>query len=101
MTSLVTTLPAQAVDFGPLSNARFAEPAMMVIVRLAFGLNRSYRLGLALLSENPALARELGARAQRLYREAFQPAVIVSRIRHTMLYAKQKDLVNEEAVLHG
>jgi hypothetical protein len=54
VTSLVTALPAQAVDFGPLSNARFAEPAMMVIVRLAFGLNRGYRLGLALLSENPA-----------------------------------------------
>ena len=49
---LVTALPAQAVDFGPLSNARFAEPAMMVIVRLAFGLNRGHRLGFALLTEN-------------------------------------------------
>jgi 8-hydroxy-5-deazaflavin:NADPH oxidoreductase len=48
---LVETLPAQAVDFGPLSNARFAEPAMMVIVRLAFGMNRGYRIGLSLLSE--------------------------------------------------
>jgi 8-hydroxy-5-deazaflavin:NADPH oxidoreductase len=49
---LVSALPAQAVDFGPLSNARFAEPAMMVIVRLAFGLNRGHRLGFALLTEN-------------------------------------------------
>jgi predicted dinucleotide-binding enzyme len=46
---LVAALPAQAVDFGPLANARFAEPAGMVIVRLAFGLNRGYRIGLALL----------------------------------------------------
>jgi 8-hydroxy-5-deazaflavin:NADPH oxidoreductase len=60
---LVNALPAQAVDFGPLSNARFAEPAMMVIVRLAFGLNRGYRLGFALLTENivapPGRMREL------------------------------------------
>jgi len=45
---LVSALPAQAVD----SNARFAEPAMMVIVRLAFGLNRGYRFGFALLTDN-------------------------------------------------
>ena len=49
---LVSALPAQAVDFGPLAAARFAEPAMIVIVRLAFGLNRGYRLGFALLGEN-------------------------------------------------
>jgi predicted dinucleotide-binding enzyme len=49
---LLGALPAEAVDFGPLSNARFAEPAMVVIVRLAFGLNRGYRIGLALLTEN-------------------------------------------------
>jgi 8-hydroxy-5-deazaflavin:NADPH oxidoreductase len=51
---LVEALPAQAVDFGPLSNARFAEPAMIVIVRLAFGLNRGYRIGLSLLAEDAA-----------------------------------------------
>jgi 8-hydroxy-5-deazaflavin:NADPH oxidoreductase len=51
---LISALPAQAVDFGPLSNARFAEPAMMVIVRLAFGLNRGFRIGLALLAEDAA-----------------------------------------------
>jgi 8-hydroxy-5-deazaflavin:NADPH oxidoreductase len=49
---LVKALPAQAVDFGSLANARLAEPAMMVIVRLAFGLNRGWRIGLALLSED-------------------------------------------------
>jgi 8-hydroxy-5-deazaflavin:NADPH oxidoreductase len=54
VTPLVAALPMQVVDFGPLSNARFAEPAMMVIVRLAFGLNRGYRIGLALLTEDMA-----------------------------------------------
>jgi len=53
---LVSALPTQAVDFGPLWNARFAEPAMMVIVRLAFGLNRGWRLGLALLAEKTVSA---------------------------------------------
>jgi predicted dinucleotide-binding enzyme len=53
VSELVKALPSRPVDFGPLSNARFAEPAMMVIVRLAFGLNRGWRLGLALLSEDP------------------------------------------------
>jgi len=52
VTSLVAALPAQAVDFGPLANARFAEPAMMVIVRLAFGLNRGWRIGLSLLADD-------------------------------------------------
>jgi predicted dinucleotide-binding enzyme len=54
---LASALPAQAVDFGPLTNARFAEPAMMVIVRLAFGLDRGYRIGLAPLAEDAAKPR--------------------------------------------
>jgi len=54
VTSLVEALPAQAVDFGPLSNARFAEPAMMVIVRQAFGLNRGWRIGFSLLADDAA-----------------------------------------------
>lgn len=49
---LVAALPADPIDFGPLANARFAEPAMMVIVRLGFGLGRGYRIGLALLAES-------------------------------------------------
>ena len=56
VTPLVSVLPAPAVDFGPLWNARFAEPAMMVIVRLAIGLNRGWRLGLALLAEKTVSA---------------------------------------------
>jgi 8-hydroxy-5-deazaflavin:NADPH oxidoreductase len=57
ISSLVESLPAQAVDFGPLSNARFAEPAMMVIVRLAFGQNRGWRLGFALLADDEPVPR--------------------------------------------
>lgn len=48
---LAAALPTEVVDCGPLANARFVEPAMMIIVRLAFGLNRGYRLGLSLLAE--------------------------------------------------
>ena len=59
------------------------------------------RNAVELLSENPALARELGAKAQRLYRESFQPAVIVSRMRDAMSCSNDKELVNEEPVLHG
>jgi glycosyltransferase involved in cell wall biosynthesis len=49
----------------------------------AGGPPQSIREALELLRENPAMARELGARAQRLYKESFQPTVIVSRIRNT------------------
>ncbi len=52
--ALASVLPTEVVDFGPLANARFAEPAMMLVVRLAFGQNRGYRLGLSLLWEDPA-----------------------------------------------
>lgn len=45
------------------------------------GTPRSVRDALLLLRDNPGLARETGARAQRLYNEAFQPAVIASRLR--------------------
>jgi 8-hydroxy-5-deazaflavin:NADPH oxidoreductase len=54
VSQLASALPTQVVDFGPLANARFAEPAMMVIVRLGFGQNRGYRIGLSLLSEDQA-----------------------------------------------
>jgi glycosyltransferase involved in cell wall biosynthesis len=65
------------------------------------GSPQSVRGAIELLCDNPVLARELGARGQRVYRESFQPAVIVSRIRDAMLCSKEKELVNEEAVLHG
>jgi 8-hydroxy-5-deazaflavin:NADPH oxidoreductase len=48
---LVSALPAHPVDFGPLVNARYAEPAMMAIVQLAFGLKRGYRIGFSFLWE--------------------------------------------------
>lgn len=57
VSQLASALPTEVVDFGPLANARFIEPAMMVIVRLAFGQNRGYRLGLSLLWEDSATAR--------------------------------------------
>jgi glycosyltransferase involved in cell wall biosynthesis len=41
----------------------------------------SIRACIEMLSQNPAMARELGGRAQRLYQESFQPSVIVSRLR--------------------
>ena len=83
---------------GPITDKFLLDSDAMLF---SDGSPQSTRAAVELLSENPALARELGARAQRLYREAFQPAVIVSRIRDTMLYSKERELVNEEAVLHG
>jgi glycosyltransferase involved in cell wall biosynthesis len=42
---------------------------------------QSIQACIEMLSQNPAMARELGLRAQRLYQESFQPSVIVSRLR--------------------
>jgi plasmid stabilization system protein ParE len=42
---------------------------------------QSIREVLELLMKNPSIGRELGDRAQSLYRESFEPAVIVSRLR--------------------
>jgi 8-hydroxy-5-deazaflavin:NADPH oxidoreductase len=53
---LVGALPAQVEDFGPLANARFAEPATLVLIHLGFELKRGYRIGLSLLSEGTAKA---------------------------------------------
>ncbi len=57
---------------------------------------QSIREALELLKESPALARDLGARAQRLYRESFQPSVIVSAIRNVGPCSIEKELVSEE-----
>jgi glycosyltransferase involved in cell wall biosynthesis len=83
---------------GPITDKFLLDSEAMLF---SDGSPRSTRDAVELLSENPALARELGARAQRLYREAFQPSVIVSQIRDAMLVPTEKELVNEEAVLHG
>lgn len=45
---LLEALPADVVDAGPLVNARFVEPAAMLLVRLAYGLGMGVRLSLAL-----------------------------------------------------
>jgi glycosyltransferase involved in cell wall biosynthesis len=60
----------------------------------------SIRDAVELLRENPAFASELAARAQNLYWESFQPAVIVSRIRDSLSWSKDpKALPNEEPAL--
>jgi glycosyltransferase involved in cell wall biosynthesis len=60
----------------------------------------SIRDAIELLRENPALAADLADRAQQLYRESFQPAVIVSRIRDAVSWSKDhKALVDEEPAL--
>jgi glycosyltransferase involved in cell wall biosynthesis len=65
------------------------------------GSPQSIRDAIELLRDNPALARDLGTRSQRLYRESFQPSVIVSRIRDVMLCSNQNELVNQqEPALH-
>jgi glycosyltransferase involved in cell wall biosynthesis len=56
----------------------------------------SIRDAVELLSENPALARQLAARAERLYQESFQPTVIISKIKTTMVSASHKELMDPE-----
>jgi glycosyltransferase involved in cell wall biosynthesis len=68
-------------------------------MRFSDGSPQSIRHAVELLSENPALARDLAARAQRLYRESFQPAVIVAGIREAMSCSTDQELVSEEAAL--
>jgi glycosyltransferase involved in cell wall biosynthesis len=65
------------------------------------GSPQAIRDAIELLGENPALARELAARAQRLYRESFQPPVIVSRIRDAVSRTidTPKEVVSEEPAL--
>jgi glycosyltransferase involved in cell wall biosynthesis len=50
-------------------------------MRFAGGSGQSIREAIEALRNNPQMAQELGARAQQLYRESFQPSVIVTRIR--------------------
>ncbi|MRS99420.1 hypothetical protein GJQ57_12270 [Ralstonia pickettii] len=45
---LLSALPAAAVDSGPLENARYAEAAGFLLVRLAYGQGLGARVGLAL-----------------------------------------------------
>lgn len=43
---LLRELPGEVVDAGPLSSARLIEPAMMLLVRLAYGLGHGPRVAL-------------------------------------------------------
>lgn len=45
---LMSSLPATVTDAGPLENARHVEPAMMLLVRLAYGQELGPRLSLSL-----------------------------------------------------
>jgi len=83
---------------GPITDKFLVESEAMLFSE---GSPQSVRSAVELLCENPSLARELGARSQRLYRESFQPAVIVSAIRDAMSRSKEAELVSEEAVLQG
>ena len=59
---LVDEIDAQPVDAGPLDLARYAEPAAMLLVQLAYQQGFGARIGLSLLHEPPGSAPE-GARA--------------------------------------
>jgi len=49
--SLVADLPAEGVDAGPLRNARFTEPAGMLLVQLAYVQGLGARIGMGLVRE--------------------------------------------------
>lgn len=69
---------------GPATDRLLLESGAILF---ADGSAKSIREALELLRENPARAREIADRAQRLYQDSFQPAVIVSRIRETATIA--------------
>ncbi len=66
---------------GPDTDRLLLESGAMLFSE---GSQQSIRDAVELLRETPARARELGARALRLYSESFQPAAIVSAIREAM-----------------
>ena len=45
--NIMSSLPATVTDAGPLENARYVEPAMMLLVRLAYGHGLGPRLSLS------------------------------------------------------
>jgi glycosyltransferase involved in cell wall biosynthesis len=81
---------------GPATDGLLLESGAMLFPD---GSPQSIRDAIELLRENPALARELRSRALRLYRESFQPAVIVSKIRDTMWHSNDQEVETEEAAL--
>ncbi|MGG1946960.1 NAD(P)-binding domain-containing protein [Trinickia sp. NRRL B-1857] len=51
---LVREIDAQPIDAGPLSLARYAEPAAMLLVTLAYARNWGPRIGMSVLRGDPA-----------------------------------------------
>ena len=51
VTGLVREIGAEAVDAGPLANARYIEPAGYLLVQLAYMLGRGPKIGLSLVSQ--------------------------------------------------
>ena len=82
---------------GPETDRLLLESESMLI---SDGSPQSVRKAVELLRENPACARELAVRAQHLYRDSFQPAVIASGIRGAISCSDRRELVNEVPVLH-
>jgi glycosyltransferase involved in cell wall biosynthesis len=84
---------------GPKTDKLLLESNTMLFSDLS---PHSIRACIELLSQNPAMARELGGRAQRLYQESFQPSVIVSRLREVASdFEGATEVVNYPAVASG
>lgn len=58
---LVSDIQAEPVDAGPLALARYAEPAGMLLVQLAYSRGFGTRIGLSLLSEAGSTAQQAGS----------------------------------------
>jgi glycosyltransferase involved in cell wall biosynthesis len=81
---------------GPTTDRLLLESGAMLFPD---GSPQSIRDAMEILRENPALAEEFGVRGQRLYKESFQPSVIVSKIRELTLSAKGQELLEQEPAL--
>jgi glycosyltransferase involved in cell wall biosynthesis len=81
---------------GPATDRLLLDSKAMLF---ADGTPESIRGAIELLRENPALAGEFAARAQRLYEECFQPAVIVSRMRDALRSSNADLVLMEEQAL--
>lgn len=98
-----TLIGAMASGVPVVTNSGSATDRLLLDSRAMLFANESahsVRDAIELLKENPALAREVAARAQRLYKEVFQPSVICSRLRDVASgFSRDKELVSaHEAV---
>jgi glycosyltransferase involved in cell wall biosynthesis len=74
---------------GPRTDRLLLESQTMLFAEAS---PQSVKEALEVLKKSPELAREMGAKAQRLYKESFHPAVIVSAVRNTGSCPIDKDL---------